>query len=113
MCRRLTSGPMIAVHPKGGVEIENEAGVTWYRSSDWAERGFCTTCGSSLFYRLVESGAIFPSAGALDDQGRFTAISNHIFVDEKPDYYEFADTAPRLTGAETIALFTGGEEKAS
>ena len=113
MCRRWTGGPMIAVHPKGGVEIENPAGVTWYRSSDWAERGFCPTCGSTLFYRLIEGGVVIPAAGTLDDQSRFTGVENHIFIDQKPAYYDFADTAPRLTAEETIALFTGGEEKAS
>ena len=29
-----------------------EARPRWYRSSDWAERGFCSECGSQMFYRM-------------------------------------------------------------
>ena len=29
-----------------------EARPRWYRSSDWAERGFCNECGSQMFYRM-------------------------------------------------------------
>ncbi len=112
ICRRWTTGPMMAVHPRGGVTIENEASVTWYRSSEWAERGFCATCGSTLFYRLIEGNILIPSAGALDDPSRFTSVESHIFVDEKPAFYEFADKQPRLTGEEAIAQFMSGEETA-
>jgi hypothetical protein len=34
------------------VQIDDTAGsLRWYRSSPGAERGFCTRCGSSIFFR--------------------------------------------------------------
>ncbi len=27
-----------------------------FQSSDWAERGFCDTCGSNLWYRITAEG---------------------------------------------------------
>lgn len=111
ICRKWNSGPMIAVHPEGTVTIGGEESVGWYRSSDWAERGFCKTCGTSLFYRLVGTGEVILSAGALDDQDRYSGIQNHIFIDEKPDYYEFAGDAPTMTGQELFALIMAEQEK--
>lgn len=110
MCRRWNTGPMMAVHPDGGIDIDNGDTLSWYRSSDWAERGFCSTCGTSLFWRLADGkGGMAASAGAIDGlQG--AKLERHIFVDEKPRYYEFKDDAPRLTAAETIALFTSDSD---
>jgi len=111
MCRRWNSGPMMAVHPESGIEIETGETLSWYRSSEWAERGFCRTCGTSLFWRLADgTGGMVASAGAIEGLAD-AQLERHIFVDEKPRYYEFKDDAPRLTAAETIALFTGGGEK--
>ncbi len=112
MCRRWNSGPMMAVHPHGGIDIGRGEALRWYRSSDWAERGFCGTCGTSLFWRLADGpsdqagGGMTASAGAIDGL-EDAALERHIFVDEKPRYYDFKDDAPQLTAAETIALFTG------
>jgi len=42
--------------------------------------------------------------GALDlPQG--LEITEEIFIDEKPDYYDLAGDRPRLTGAEVLAKF--------
>jgi len=111
MCRRWSGGPMMAFNQTGGVAFQADQTLTWYRSSEWAERGFCSTCGASLFYRLVAQPAyVVPAAGAMDDPAVFTGIEQHIFVDEKPAFYDFADTSPRKTGAQVIAEFTGGEQ---
>ena len=110
MCRRWHGGPSISVRFAGGIEIvEGEESVSWYRSSDWAERGFCTRCGSTLFYRLVEATGD-PSADLMGESGSFELptgleITEHYFIDEKPDFYRFAGDAPCLTGAEVFARF--------
>lgn len=110
-CRRWSGGPLMAVDTDDALAFEADGPLVWYRSSDWAERGFCRTCGTSLFYRLVEQpGHVAISAGTLDDPGALARIERHIFVDEKPGFYEFADDTPRLTGAEAMAEFTGEEQ---
>ena len=69
--------------------------VTWYRSSETAERGFCRTCGSFLFWREVGAEAFEISAGSLD-RPTGLHLEKHIFVADKGDYYEIADDVPQF-----------------
>lgn len=36
--------------PRAAIEIIGQENVTWYRSSVKVRRGFCSVCGSSLFF---------------------------------------------------------------
>ncbi|MEE9589316.1 MAG: GFA family protein [Hyphomicrobiaceae bacterium] len=67
--------------------------LAWYRSSNRAERGFCSKCGSSMFWRRPDDGRISILAGTLE---RPTGLktSHHIFVAVKSDYYDVRDTTP-------------------
>lgn len=106
MCRRWTGGPMMAVHTQTPIKLDRDDTLAWYDSSDWAVRGFCSRCGSSLFYRLkAMPDDLVVTAGSLDDPSAVDGIESHIFVDAKPGFYDFADGAPRMTGAEVIAQF--------
>ncbi len=95
---------MFALHCKGPVEFEGAEHIIRYKSSDWAERGFCGACGSSLFYHLLPTGEYMVSPCALDDQSglKFTC---QVFIDEKPDWYAFANETRNMTGAELFAMF--------
>ncbi len=102
MCRRWCGGAYLAVPAGTDTTITGEEHVTRYRSSDWAERGFCSRCGSNLFYRFLPTGSCSFLAGLFDDVGDMQ-LGEQIFIDEKPDYYDFAQDTPRKTGAEVIA----------
>jgi hypothetical protein len=104
MCRRWSGGVLFAADSGQAVVFEGEEHIVRYRSSDWAERAFCDTCGSNLFYRLVESSQIYLCAGALDDQSGL-AFTGQIFIDEKPDWYTFANETKNLTGEEVFAMY--------
>ncbi len=107
MCRKWTAGPYMSVHGKGDdVSFDVDEGLTWYRSSKWAERGFCKECGSSIFYRLANQPEmlIVASVDSLDDASDIT-LHRHIYVDEMPDRYVFADDRPRVTEAELMVEF--------
>ncbi|QDY69956.1 GFA family protein [Qingshengfaniella alkalisoli] len=102
MCRRWAAGPMLAIE-SDSVDFEGEENIGIFTSSDWAERGFCKKCGTSLFYRLtIGSGETHVSAGALDDLAGMD-LSKEIFIDRKPEGYAFAGDRPRLTEAEVFA----------
>ena len=105
MCRRWAGGPMHAVYlSPGSLIFEKSETLGWFESSDWASRGFCRTCGSSLFYRFrIGDRAYVVSAGALDDVAGLK-FQRQIFIDEKPDYFDFAGAVPAMTGAEVLAL---------
>lgn len=111
MCRRWGSGPAMAIEAGKGVEIEGEGHVTTYRSSDWAERAFCKTCGSNLYYRLIDAGSYVVCAGLFDNQDSL-AFTNQIFIDEKPSFYDFANDTKNLTGAEVFAMYAPPADKA-
>ena len=104
MCRRWTGSAFIGVdYRSGGIEMAETESLVWFNSSEWAERGFCNKCGSSLFYRVKEDDSFMAiSAGALDLPNGL-ALEKEIFIDEKPDYYAFAGHQKKLTGAEFFA----------
>jgi len=103
MCRRWSAGPFMAVNCQI-VTFEGEENIGRIRSSDWAERGFCTKCGSNLFYHLVESSDYQISAGLFDDQSTLR-MSLQVFTDSKPQYYAFSNETKMMNAAEVVAAF--------
>lgn len=87
---------------------EGQQNITVYNSSDWAERGFCSRCGSHLFYRLKESGEYYMPVGLFDSMDHFS-FDHQVFIDEKPDFYRFANKTEELTGDEVFARYTPPE----
>jgi hypothetical protein len=108
MCRKWTAGPFMVVDCADTMKIENDTSLGVYRSSEWAERCFCKNCGTALFYRLVGKGQHYVSAEAFDDRAGY-ALTSQVFIDEKPDYYDFANKTHNMTGAEVFAAFAPPE----
>jgi len=100
-CRRWAGGgPFMPVHFKDGVTVEAGETLAWFASSDRGERGFCTRCGSSLFWRRPgepRRWAVNASTLPEDPERRITA---HVWVDDQPGWYAFADEAPRMTSTD-------------
>ena len=71
--------------------------LSWYRSSDIAERGFCSRCGSSLFYRPSQGHTTSIMAGSLDGATGLR-LSQHIYCSAKGDYYEISDDVEKRDG---------------
>jgi hypothetical protein len=112
MCRRWSGGPFLSV---GSSEVSwlGEEQLGTYQSSEWAERGFCSVCGSSLFYRVTapgpHHGRTHLAFGTLDDQGEIRMTLEY-FIDRKPEAYSFAGDRKRLTEAEVFALLSGSSD---
>lgn len=103
MCRRWGGGPFMAVHLAGGVRVDAGEALVWHASSAHGERGFCNRCGTSLFWRVPGEPADWAvNVHALDEDHGQT-IAEHIWVDDRPGFYDFADTTPRLTAADFMA----------
>ena len=100
-CRRWSGGPAFGIRV-GSVQFDGEAHIKAYKSSDWAERGFCTACGANLFYRIPEAGMTILWAGTLDDQSALQ-LDGEIYIDKKPPGYNFAGDHSRQTEAEFMA----------
>ena len=108
MCQHWSGGPAIAAAVKS-VAFEGEDNMSRFRSSDWAERGFCKICGSNIFYRIVATDQYYLTTGTFDDPSGFT-LASQIFTDEKPAYYDFANETRMMTGAEVFAAVAKGEK---
>lgn len=109
MCRKWSGGVFMALQlPKEDVQIEGEDTMRTFTSSPWAERAFCGTCGSNLFYRVTAEGPmqgeIHMALGVLDDPSG-VRLSTELFIDKKPDGYGFAQETHQLTEAEVMAMF--------
>ena len=104
MCLRWAGGPLLAIHCKGPVEFEGAEHIVRYKSSDWAERGFCGACGSNLFYLMPSEGDYIIAAGTLDDQASLH-MDSQIFIDTKPGWYDFANATKTMTRDEVFAMF--------
>lgn len=101
MCQRW-GGAFFAGVKGEGVTVAGEEAITAYRSSEWAERAFCGTCGSNLWYRFLPTGSRSFLAGLFDLPPGF-GIERQIFVDEKPDWYDIAQDSPMMTAEQTVA----------
>ena len=80
--------------PRSAVTVHGEDKVGWYQSSDKACRGFCSLCGSSLFWDPLFKDWIGLAMGAFDTPTQMQ-LAIHIFVADKGDYYEIADGVPQ------------------
>ena len=103
MCRKWSAGPFLAVDCGTDVTVSGSDHLGIYNSSEWAERGFCKNCGSTMFYRMIESQQYMVSS-EIFDQAELT-FDHQIFIDEKPTYYSFSDKTINMTGGQVLAAF--------
>ncbi len=109
MCRRWTGSALFGVTvPETAMRIDQGDAIVARRSSDWATRSFCGSCGSPLWYRLDSgvdgTGDYEVALGLFDDPNGFT-LEQEIFIDCKPDSYALAGDHKRMTRAEAFAAF--------
>lgn len=94
-CRR-SSGHFVAataVAPDA-LQFDRHDGLTWYASSASAERGFCSRCGASLFWRPADGAHVSIMAGTLDTPTGLVA-REHLHVGAAGDYYRIDDRLPK------------------
>jgi len=94
-CRKQSGHYFAAANvPKHAVAIVGEQNITWYESSEKVRRGFCSKCGSWLFWEPVFREWTSVALGSIDGSSGLK-LQRHIFVAEKGDYYAIADGLPQ------------------
>lgn len=94
-CRKQSGHYFVSTNVRrADLALEGAEHLTWYRSSDKVRRGFCSRCGSWLFWDPVEMDLIAVAMGAFDAPTG-TRLGDHIFVSEKGDYYDLSDGLPQ------------------
>ena len=99
-CRKM-SGHYMAASAAQTTELTIAGDVTWFQSSATAQRGFCATCGTHLFWRMDGEVHTSIEAGAFDEGTKLFA-HKHIYVEAKADYYEINDGLPQYIGYEEL-----------
>jgi hypothetical protein len=79
--------------PRAAVTVRGAENVRWFHSSTKVRRGFCSTCGSILFWDPIEKAFIGVAMGAFDGPTE-TKLRIHVHVAEKGDYYDITDGLP-------------------
>lgn len=108
-CRRWAGSALFGVTvPQAAMQIEGAENIRSFRSSGWATRCSCATCGSPLWYRYDKgqdgTGDYEVPIGLFDDANGFE-LQREIFADQKPDCYDIAGDHERVTRQETFALY--------
>ncbi|MDH3671754.1 MAG: GFA family protein [Gammaproteobacteria bacterium] len=97
MCRKHTGAPIASfVH----FPIDS---FTWlkeqpkrYRSSEFAERGFCSQCGSTVtMHEEVLSDRVQVAIGSLDQPDR-VAVNDHVWTQDQISWLDVRDDLPRF-----------------
>ncbi|MGB0968604.1 MAG: GFA family protein [Halocynthiibacter sp.] len=94
MCRRWTGSALLGVSvPEGNVTWTGEDHISRLQSSDWAERAWCKTCGTGLWFKVTMeskwSGNYEIPLGLFDQANGFT-MNSEIYIDHKPDSFAYA-----------------------
>ena len=102
ICRRWGGGPLLALNGGTDLEISGEEHITSFASTEWAERGFCSKCGTHLYIHVSDGGRYIVPAGLfpLDEVLNF---DHQIFIDKQSSYYCFANETQNLTGEQVFA----------
>lgn len=97
-CRR-THGHFAAYSAceRGDLVLVEAAGLRWYEDDGGRERGFCATCGASLFWRRPGGAKVSITAGSLDEPTGLTTIAQ-IYTRDRGDYYAIDGPGERFEG---------------
>lgn len=97
MCRKHSGAPALAfVHfPLQSFTWETDE-PTRYRSSEFAERGFCPRCGSTItMHEEVLKDRVQICVGSLD-QATDIVIDDQVWVQERLSWFDTKDASPRF-----------------
>ena len=102
ICRRW-SGGVFATTDAAAEAVSVTGEVRAFRSSDVAERAFCPTCGSHLWFRALGAGADYELMPGLFPAAADYPLAKEIYTDEAPRWARLAGDHDRETRAEWIA----------
>ena len=97
-CRRQSGHYLAATQVnRDDLSVTGADRITWFRATHEARRGFCRVCGVHLFWEQDASDRVSIFMGCVDAPTGLS-LADHIFVDEKGDYYQIEDGLPQSPG---------------
>ena len=98
-CRQAHGAPFVTWVgvPDAQFELVESEALRWYQSSGQGRRGFCETCGSTMFYASeLSAGEIHVVRACIDADVIDREPAAHVFFDQKVDWVELGDSLPKL-----------------
>jgi len=106
-CRRFTGGVWTGTTArKEHLVVEDDRCLKWYQTSSQARRGFCSNCGSSLFWAEPAEPILSIAAGSLDEPTGLK-LAVHSWTSQAAVYWSFDPTIPRKSESSGL----GGPEE--
>lgn len=98
MCRKHSGAPALAfVHFPLDTFTWLHGQPARYRSSKFAERGFCPTCGSTItMHEEVLADRVQVTLGSLDEPERVRP-DDHVWTQEQIEWFDIRDDLPRFS----------------
>lgn len=94
-CRKQTGHFLASANvKKSSIQFLTSETLAWFQSSEKVKRGFCSKCGSTLFWEPIFRDWTSVALGAIEGETGL-CLERHIFVAEKGDYYTLADGLPQ------------------
>jgi hypothetical protein len=102
MCRKHSGAPVLAfVHFRAEDFAWIRGAPARYRSSIFAERGFCSACGSTLsMHEAVLADRVQIAVGSLDEPQR-VHIDDHVWTRHELPWFRINDPLPRFPASST------------
>ena len=88
-------GTWMAAVVSGETALKGAEFINVYDSSAWAERAFCSNCGTHLYYKVKTEPDLYIPVGLFSDVDDFE-FSREIFHDQKPCYYCFENDTKKF-----------------
>jgi hypothetical protein len=111
MCRRHSGAPMLAfVHFQASDFTWTGNEPARYRSSEFAERGFCAHCGSTLsMHEAVLADRVQIVVGSLDEPQR-VHIDDHVWTQQQLPWLRIDDSLPRFSASSSAVPSDAGKD---
>lgn len=104
MCRRQTGGPLMSIDIED-INFIDQQHLSVFNSSEWAERGFCSICGTFIFWRTKDHSFTNINVFTLEELPEGLDFNLEIYVDQQPTFYSFNNQTQKMTEAEVIERF--------
>lgn len=101
-CQIWTGGSPYYVVRISDAQISGEDHIGHYHASEHGERGFCKTCGATLYWRMQGAPVTSMAAGLLAGRTGLR-VTHEIFVDRRADWQPPFDGASQSTEAQEFA----------
>ena len=97
MCRRHSGAPALSfVHFPATAFTWERGAPKLYQSSEFAQRGFCENCGSTLsMHEEILADRMLVAVGSLDEPNR-VHIDDHVWTKDQVSWLRIDDGLPRF-----------------